>query len=104
MTPKSTNSLWGNLLGKAFSFLLFREQIPRSGTSLNDRISRAGYSMKLGDLDSALSELNHLDEDVLYPAQDWLTCARQRMLGLSAIKVLKTELLGRCVKMIGDEN
>ena len=88
MTPKSTNSLWGNLLAKIFSSLLVREQIARSGTSLNDRISRAGYSIKCGDLQSGLDELHHLDEDVLYPAQDWLKCSRERLLGINAIKLL----------------
>ena len=103
MTPKSTNSLWGNLLAKLFSSLLIREQISRSGTSINDRISRAGYSMKYGDLDSALNELNYLDEDILYPAQDWLKSARQRLLGLSALKLIKSELLSRSIKMVDNE-
>eukprot|EP01083_Nonionella_stella_P102965 293606_1 len=103
MTPKSTNSLWGNLLAKMFSYLLMKEQMSRSGTSINDRISRAGYSMKLGDLDAAMSELNYLDEDVLYPAQDWLKAARQRLLGLNAVKMIKAELLSRSVKMVDNE-
>merc|ERR1712154_185451 len=89
MTPKSSNSLWGNVLAKVFGSLLIREQISRSGDGSNDRISRAGYSMKLGDLDSALDELNRLDEDILYPAQDWLRSARQRLLGLSAVQMIK---------------
>merc|ERR1740116_726957 len=103
MTPKSTQSLWGNLLAKAFSSVLVREEIDRKGTGLNDRISRAGYSMKFGDLGSALSELNHLDEDLLYPAQNWLKCARQRLLGMSAVKMVKSELLSRSVKMVKSE-
>lgn len=103
MTPKSTDSLWGNLLAKIFSTLLIKEQISRQGTSINDRISRAGYSMKYGDLDSAINELNYLDEDILFPAQDWLKSARQRLLGLSAIKMLKSELLSRSVKMVDNE-
>jgi len=103
MTPKSTQSLWGNVLAKVFASLLVREEIDRKGTSHNDRISRAGYSMKFGDLGSALSELNHLDEDLLYPAQNWLKSARQRLLGLSAIKMVKSELLSRSVKMVQNE-
>jgi len=103
MTPKSTESLWGNLLAKVFASLLVREEIDRKGTSLNDRISRAGYSMKFGDLQSALSELNYLDEDLLFPAQNWLKCARQRLLGLSAVRMVKSELLSRSVKMVQSE-
>ena len=103
MTPKSTQSLWGNVLAKVFSSLLIREEIDRKGTTYNDRISRAGFSMKFGDLGSALSELNHLDEDLLFPAQNWLKCARQRLLGLSAIKMVKSELLSRSVKMVQNE-
>ena len=104
MTPKSTDSLWGNLLAKMFSAILMKEQISRSGTSINDRISRAGYSMKCGDLQSALTELNYLDEDILYPAQDWLQSARQRLLGLSAIKILKSELLSRSIRMVDNDS
>ena len=99
LTPKSTESLWGNLLAKMSASLLIREEIDRKGTGFNDRISRAGFSMKFGDLGSALSELNHLDEDLLFPAQNWLKCARQRLLGLSAVKMVKSELLSRSVKM-----
>jgi len=103
MTPKSSDSLWGNLLAKLFSAVLMREQISRNGTSLNDRISRAGHSMKCGDLQSALNELQYLDEDVLYPAQDWLQCARQRLLGLSAVTLLKSELLSRSIRMVDND-
>ena len=38
-------------------------------------------------------------EDVLYPAQDWLNAARDRLLGLYAVKMLKAELLSRSVNL-----
>jgi len=103
MTPKSSNSLWGNLLAKIFSSLLIKEQIARSGTGFNERISRAGHCMKCGDLDAALNELNYLDQDVLFPAQHWLKSARQRLLGLNAIKMIKSELLSRSIRMVQNE-
>jgi len=103
MTPKSTQSLWGNVLAKVFSSLLVREEVDRKGTRHNDRISRAGFSMKLGDLGSAVSELSQLDEDLLYPAQSWLNSARQRMLGVAALRMLKSELLSRSLKMAENE-
>ena len=61
MTPKSSNNLFGNVLAKMFSSLLFSELISRTGTSINSRISRAGFALKNNDLQSALTELNHLD-------------------------------------------
>ena len=61
MTPRDSESLWGNIWAKMFSSLLIREQIAREGNDVQSRISRAGYAMKTGDLRSALTELNNLD-------------------------------------------
>ena len=99
MTPRTTESLWGNLFAKIFSTILMREEISREGTDAQTRISRAGYAMKHGDLQSALTELNNLDEVILYPAQDWLRCARERLLGLYAIDTLKAEILSRSMNI-----
>ena len=38
-------------------------------------------------------------EDILYPAQDWIKAARQRLLVEYALKMLKTELLSRSIKI-----
>jgi len=103
MTPRSTQSLWGNAFAKMASALLLREEVHRKGEGVHQRISRAGCSLRMGDLESALAELNHLDEDVLFPAQSWLDSARRRVLGLSALRMLKSEMLSRSIKMVDNE-
>ena len=86
----------GGILGRAVGSVAAELTIAPDGLvqgeSAEARLARATYFLERGNLQSAIGEIESIDEEVAAVAGDWLRAARTRVMVTQAVRLMSSHI------------
>mmetsp|Transcript_7161 Transcript_7161/g.11109 ORF Transcript_7161/g.11109 Transcript_7161/m.11109 type:complete len:533 (-) Transcript_7161:196-1794(-) len=89
---KGNLSIWGYILARITSWVLMPHRVLVEGSNPEYVVSRAGYYIANGQIETAVDELESLSGEPAEICKDWISDAQNRLLMEQTVRIIKTRM------------